>query len=93
MKHTVPDCMKPDGGEPCRGYADLRKEWISTIDAAHQAGEIHNNLRGGLERRIEELEKEVAGWRLIGEDLLITNKWNHNRVTRMMNMRKAREVK
>ena len=57
MKHSIPECMMPDGAAPCQGYADLRKEFLALDSAARIAGDSHANQRADLEQRIEELEK------------------------------------
>ena len=72
------------------------QEYIEKLCGGSAPGWVCSQIADELDardKRIEELKKEVAEWRLIGEDLLITNKWNHNRVARMMNMRKALVIK
>lgn len=37
---TLPDCMMPDGGDPCVGYASIYREATRMAETLHQIGEV-----------------------------------------------------
>lgn len=71
---TLPDCMMPDGAEPCIGYRELEAErddyrarWEATGDTRHGAMEaaikVKDSVMGKLgvaQERIAELEADLA---------------------------------
>ena len=67
MKHSLPECMMPDGAEPCQGYTELRKEFLALDSAARIAGDTHASQRADLEQRIEELKSQLEQWREWGQ--------------------------
>jgi hypothetical protein len=64
MSDTLPDCMMPDGAEPCKGYRELRAE----------NGRLHNGFHscaliiGGLEAENERLQLTI-------EELNLLRQW------------------
>ena len=81
LSNILPDCMMPDGAEPCQGYRDLlervelikHKTWNQAIEECAQLADRFNvnSLSRQLRSQAEELGKEPRGsaW---GRALLMT---------------------
>lgn len=68
---TLPDCMMPDGAEPCKGYGELRDEAERLVEmAAEQSTKI---IRLQLALQILRDWHSERGWD--GEVVTVVRRW------------------
>ena len=52
MSQILPDCMMPDGAEPCKGYMDMKDE-VKRLREALEAVDSETVLTGQLKELVD----------------------------------------